>query len=156
MKIKIDDVTHPTVIAFVEEHMRNLNLLSPPESNHYLDLDALRKPDVTFWSVWEGEEVIGCGALKELDAMSGEVKSMRTSSNHLRKGIGRQILQAIIDKANERGYQNLYLETGSMDAFYPAQKLYKSFGFEFCKPFADYVEDPNCVFMKIDLRGKDL
>ncbi|NLP51172.1 GNAT family N-acetyltransferase [Bacillus sp. RO1] len=148
MKIKIDDVTHPAVIAFVEEHMRNLNLLSPPESNHYLDLDALRKQDVTFWSVWEGEEVIGCGALKELDAVSGEVKSMRTSSSHLRKGIGGQILQSIIDKANERGYQNLYLETGSMDAFYPAQKLYKSFGFDFCEPFADYVEDPNCVFMR--------
>ncbi|MEA3322500.1 MAG: GNAT family N-acetyltransferase [Bacillota bacterium] len=148
MKIKIDDVTHPTVIAFVEEHMRNLNLLSPPESNHYLDLEALRKPDVTFWSVWEGEEVIGCGALKELNAMSGEVKSMRTSSSHLRKGIGRQILQSIIDKAHERGYQNLYLETGSMEAFYPAQKLYKSFGFNYCQPFADYVEDPNCVFMR--------
>ncbi|TYS68271.1 GNAT family N-acetyltransferase [Sutcliffiella horikoshii] len=151
MKIKIDDVTHPAVIAFVEEHMRNLNLLSPPESNHYLDLDALRKPDVTFWSVWDGEEVIGCGALKELDAMSGEVKSMRTSSSHLRKGIGGQILQSIIDKANERGYQNLYLETGSMEAFYPAQKLYKSYGFEFCEPFADYVEDPNCVFMRYKL-----
>ncbi|MCM3617494.1 GNAT family N-acetyltransferase [Sutcliffiella horikoshii] len=147
MKIKIDDVTHPNVIAFVEEHMRNLNLLSPPESNHYLDLGALRKPDVTFWSAWEGEEVVGCGALKELDAKTGEVKSMRTSSQHLRKGIGRQILRYIIQAANERGYQTLYLETGSMEAFYPAQKLYKSYGFDYCEPFADYVEDPNSVFM---------
>ncbi|WP_404428474.1 GNAT family N-acetyltransferase [Sutcliffiella horikoshii] len=147
MKIKIDNVTHPAVITFVEEHMRNLNLLSPPESNHYLDLDALRKPDVTFWSVWEGTEVVGCGALKELDAKSGEVKSMRTSSLHLRKGIGAQILQSIIQTGKERGYQNLYLETGSMEAFFPAQELYKSFGFEYCEPFADYEEDPNCVFM---------
>ncbi len=147
MKIKIDDVTHPNVIAFVEVHMRNLNLLSPPESNHYLDLGALRKPDVTFWSAWEGEEVVGCGALKELDAKTGEVKSMRTSSQHLRKGIGRQILRYIIQAANKRGYQTLYLETGSMEAFYPAQKLYKSYGFDYCEPFADYVEDPNSVFM---------
>lgn len=155
MKIKIDDVTHPAVIKFVEEHMRNLNLLSPPESNHYLDLDALRKPDVTFWTVWEGEEVVGCGALKELDAKSGEVKSMRTSSMHLRKGIGGLILKSVIQAAKERGYKNLYLETGSMEAFLPAQKLYKSFGFDYCEPFADYEEDPNCVFMvkKLDLEN---
>ncbi|KMJ59888.1 hypothetical protein AB685_03275 [Bacillus sp. LL01] len=147
MKIRIDHVTDPVVITFVEEHMKNLNLLSPPESNHYLDLDALRKPDVTFWSAWEDGEIVGCGALKELDAQTGEVKSMRTSSLHLRKGVGRQILQYIINAAKERGYQRLYLETGSLDAFLPAQKLYESYGFEYCEPFANYIEDPNCVFM---------
>ena len=121
--------------------------LGPPESVHALDLEKLRKPEITFWSAWQGPILIGCGALKELDRMHGEVKSMRTPNAHRRKGAGRAILANIIEVAVARSYKRLSLETGSMEAFKPAQKLYESFGFSYCGPFGDYIEDPNSVFM---------
>jgi putative acetyltransferase len=121
--------------------------LSPPQSVHALDLQALRKPDITFWTAWSGDELLGCGALKELDAAHGEIKSMRTSLAHRRKGVARAILCHIIDEAKRRAYRRLSLETGSMKAFEPAQRLYASFGFAYCPPFGDYVDDPNSVFM---------
>jgi putative acetyltransferase len=111
----------------------------------------LRKPEITFWSAWENEELMGCGALKELDAQHGEIKSMRTSSSHLRKGVARQMLQYIIEEAKQRGYNRLSLETGSQAAFEPARNLYTSFGFQYCKPFSDYTDDPNSVFMTKEL-----
>jgi putative acetyltransferase len=126
-------------------------LLSPPESTHALNLDRLKKPEITFWSAWEQAELVGCGALKELDGQHGEIKSMRTSSSHLRKGVAKRILKHIIEEAMRRGYQRLSLETGSMDAFEPARRLYASFGFQYCKPFSDYIEDPNSVFMTKEL-----
>jgi putative acetyltransferase len=147
MKIQRDDLTGTQVIGLIREHLQGMEKNSPKESIHALDLDALRKPEITFWSAWDGEELLGCGALKELDDQHGEVKSMRTSSAHLRKGVARQILQNIIEVAKQRGYQRLSLETGSMDAFEPARKLYASLGFHFCQPFSDYKVDPNSVFM---------
>lgn len=147
MEIKRDDLTGSQVIELIREHLQGMAKNSPKESIHALDLDALRKPEITFWSAWDGEELLGCGALKELDDQHGEVKSMRTSSAHLRKGVARQILQHIIEVATQRGYQRLSLETGSMDAFEPARKLYTNLGFHFCQPFSDYKEDPNSVFM---------
>ncbi|EST11346.1 GNAT family N-acetyltransferase [Sporolactobacillus laevolacticus] len=147
MKIKRDDLTGTQVIGLIREHLQGMEKNSPKESIHALDLDALRKPEITFWSAWDGEELLGCGALKELDDQHGEVKSMRTSSAHLRKGVARQILQHIIEVATQRGYQRLSLETGSMDAFEPARKLYANLGFHFCQPFSDYKADPNSVFM---------
>jgi putative acetyltransferase len=151
LKIKIDDLTGPEVAELVREHLNSMSLHSPPESIHALKLEELKKPDITFWSVWEQDELVGCGALKELDGQHGEIKSMRTSSLHLRKGVAKRLLEHIIEEAKRRGYLRLSLETGSMDAFEPAKKLYASFGFQYCKPFSDYIEDPNSVFMTKEL-----
>jgi putative acetyltransferase len=147
MRIELDDLTRPQVQALLREHLEDMYAVSPPESVHALDLDALRKPEITFWSVWEGDQLLGCGALKALDARHGEIKSMRTAPAHRRRGVARVVLQHIIEEARRRRYERLSLETGSMDAFLPAQQLYESFGFEYCAPFADYVLDPNSVFM---------
>lgn len=151
MDIKIDDLTGPEVSDLLREHLRSMALHSPPESIHALDLNALRKPEITFWTVWEGDELAGCGALKALGAQHGEIKSMRTASAHLRKGVAARLLQHIIDEAGRRGYRRLSLETGSMAAFDPARKLYARFGFKYCGPFADYIEDPYSVFMTKEL-----
>jgi len=149
LDIKMDNVTSPKVIALLEDHLQSMTLHSPPESIHALDVEKLRKPEITFWSAWEGEELLGCGAIKELDLNHGEIKSMKTAPNHLRKGVARKILIHIIKEAKKRGYKRLSLETGSMDAFLPAKKLYESLGFRYCEPFSDYVEDPNSVFMTL-------
>jgi putative acetyltransferase len=121
--------------------------VSPPESRHALNLDGLRKPEITFWTIWDGSALAGCGALKELNNGHGEIKSMRTTSTHLRQGVASQMLRHLIDEAKRRNYQRLSLETGAMAYFEPARKLYASFGFNSCGPFATYVEDPNSVFM---------
>jgi putative acetyltransferase len=147
MDIRLDDLSAPQVHALLEEHLRNMRQLSPPESIHALDLDELRKPEITFWTAWSGNALLGCGALKELDSLHGEIKSMRTAFAHRRKGIARAILTHIIEEARKRSYARLSLETGSMQAFEPAQRLYASFGFTYCPPFAEYIEDPNSVFM---------
>ena len=151
MDIKLDDLTGSKVIELVCEHLQGMALNSPPESIHALGLEALRKPEITFWSAWDGDELVGCGALKELDNQHGEVKSMRTSSLHLRKGVAKHLLQHIIHEARRRGYRRLSLETGSQVAFEPARKLYSNFEFQFCDPFSDYIEDHNSVFMTLEL-----
>ncbi|WP_408009847.1 GNAT family N-acetyltransferase [Pseudalkalibacillus sp. A8] len=151
MDIILDDLTKAEVGELVRGHLQGMTLHSPPESIHALDLEALRKPEITFWSAWKEGELVGCGALKELDSQHGEIKSMRTSSSHLRKGAAKRILEHIIGEAKERGYRRLSLETGSMDAFVPARRLYENFGFQYCKPFADYIEDPNSMFMTKEL-----
>ena len=151
MDIKIDDLGGAEITNLLVEHLRCMAAVSPPESRHALNLDELRKPDITFWSVWQGQELAGCGALKELDATHGEVKSMRTATAHLRKGVASAVLQHIIAEAKRRGYRRLSLETGSMDYFTPACRLYQRFGFTNCAPFADYVEDPNSMFMTLAL-----
>jgi putative acetyltransferase len=152
MEIKEDDLTGMEIAELIREHLHGMMLNSPPESIHALNLEQLRKPNITFWSAWEDYELLGCGALKELDSFHGEVKSMRTSSFHQRKGVARQILQFLINQARSRGYQRLSLETGSMIAFEPARKLYTSFGFQYCGPYSDYSEDPNSVFMTLELQ----
>jgi putative acetyltransferase len=151
MKIKIDDLQHPAIHALLNEHLQNMYELSPPESVHALNLEKLRAPDITFWTAWENDVLLGCGALKELDRKHGEIKSMRTPLAHRRKGAGRAILAYIIEVAKGRGYERLSLETGSAAAFKPAQKLYEGFGFTYCGPFGDYAEDPNSVFMTLRL-----
>jgi putative acetyltransferase len=147
MDIRVDDLSGPEIAQLLREHLHSMTLHSPPESIHALDLDGLRKPEITFWCVWQGDELMGCGALKQLDARRGEIKSMRTATRHLRKGVAARLLQHIIEEARRRDYQRLSLETGSMEAFAPARRLYEKFGFEFCGPFADYVEDPYSNFM---------
>jgi putative acetyltransferase len=151
MKLEVDDLSRPAVHALLNEHLRSMYDLSPPESVHALDLERLRKPEITFWTAWEGQILVGCGALKALDRKHGEVKSMRTSNAHRRKGVARTILSHIIQVARSRSYERLSLETGSMEAFKPAQKLYESFGFTYCGPFGEYIEDPNSVFMTMRL-----
>ena len=151
MVIKGDDLSGPEIAELLAEHLRCLAEVSPPESRHALNLDELRKPGVTFWSVWQGRELSGCGALKELDAGHGEIKSMRTAKGHLRKGVATMLLRHIISEARRRGYGRLSLETGSMEYFEPARRLYGKFGFRTCPPFAQYVEDRNSVFMTPEL-----
>ncbi|MDM5197201.1 GNAT family N-acetyltransferase [Fictibacillus enclensis] len=151
MVIREDDLTGTEIRSLIGEHLQGMQLYSPPESIHALNLDGLRKPDITFWSVWTDGELMGCGALKELDAQHGEIKSMRTATSHLRKGVAQKLLQHIIAEAKHRGYERLSLETGSMEAFEPARRLYARFGFEVCEPFAHYTNDPNSVFMTMKL-----
>jgi putative acetyltransferase len=150
--VDVDDPARPDVFALLEEHLRNMRELSPPESVHALDVTGLQQPDVTFFAVRDGEgTLLGCGALKELDPRHGEVKSMRTPQSARRLGAGRAVLGRIVQVARRRDYRRLSLETGSMDAFRPAWRLYESFGFRPCGPFADYVPDPNSVFMTLEL-----
>jgi putative acetyltransferase len=147
MRIEVDDLTRPAIHALLEEHLKSMHELSPPESVHALDLEKLRRPEITFWTAWEGDLLVGCGALKELDPKNGEVKSMRTPSALRRRGAGRALLEHIVAVARSRGYERLSLETGSMEAFQPARKLYEAFGFTYCGPFGDYAPDPNSTFM---------
>src|SRR5215475_1763583 len=151
MEIKRDDLTGSAIRELLREHLANMHEHSPPESIHALPLEELRQPDITFWTVWEGTELLGCGALKELDPLHGEIKSMRTVTRHRRQGIAAKMLEHILAEARRRNYKRLSLETGSMEAFAPAQRLYAKFGFVECEPFADYIEDPNSVFMTKEL-----
>jgi putative acetyltransferase len=152
MRIERDDLRRPEVRALLREHLSNMYSLSPPDSVHALGLDGLKGPDVTFWTVWEDAVLLGCGALKELDPTHGEVKSMRTPAHMRRRGAGRAVLTHILAEARARGYRRVSLETGSMAAFTPAQKLYESFGFVYCGPFGPYKVDPYSTFMTLDLR----
>jgi putative acetyltransferase len=154
MEIRIDDVLGEKTIALLEAHRQNMFELSPPECVFALDLDGLRQPEVTLWTAWDGEELQGCGALKQLGSQHGELKSMRTAATHLRKGVAAQLLVHIITVARGRGYKLLYLETGASSAFGPAHTLYTRHGFNPCGPFADYVEDPFSVFMCKDLNDE--
>ena len=147
MDIRLDDVTGLEVTTLLFEHLRCMAEASPPESRHALDIEGLRQPDITFWTIWSGTQLAGCGALKELDATHGEVKSMRTASAFLRQGVASRLLTHMIDEAQKRCYRRLSLETGSMAYFEPARSLYSRFGFQYCPPFATYIEDPNSVFM---------
>jgi len=151
MRIEVDDLNRPEIHALLNEHLQSMYELSPPESVHALDIDKLRKLDITFWTAWDGQLLLGCGALKELNPKHGEVKSMRTPSALRRRGAGRAILAHIVETARLRSYERLSLETGSMEAFRPAQRLYESFGFSYSGPFGQYVEDPNSVFMTLRL-----
>ncbi|KRA75215.1 hypothetical protein ASD78_09445 [Lysobacter sp. Root667] len=147
MQIRAGELDHPEVIALLREHLQGMARLSPSESIHALDLDGLRRPGISFWSAWQDGQLLGCGALKQLDPEHGEIKSMRTTARHLRKGVAAAMLDHLIDEAGRRAYRRLSLETGSMDGFEPARRLYTRFGFDPCGPFADYVDDPNSVFM---------
>lgn len=152
MRIELDDLSRPVVHDLLAEHLRNMYELSPPESVHALDLSALKSPDVTFWTVWEGPLLYGCGALKELDPAHGEIKSMRTPKVLRRRGAGRAVLTHIIEVARSRGYSRLSLETGSPPEFDAARRLYERFGFSYCGPFGSYRLDPYSVFMTLALR----
>jgi putative acetyltransferase len=149
--IRIDDLRGPEIAALLATHVAFCRASSPPESTHVLDLDALRAPGITFWSAWDGPDLLGCAALKGLDPAHGEVKSMHTAARHRGRGVGLALLRQIVAEAQSRGYRRLSLETGSMAVFAPARALYARFGFVECPPFGDYRLDSNSVFMTIEL-----
>jgi putative acetyltransferase len=149
--IKIDDLTDSKIQQLLREHLADMARTSPPESIHALDLHGLRKPEVTFWSVWSKNELLGCGALKELNPQHGEIKSMRTAESYRHMGVASGLLNHILEEARRRNYKRVSLETGSTDFFLPARRLCGKLGFRDCGPFADYVEDPNSVFMRREL-----
>lgn len=149
MKIVLDDLTDDRTIELISNHLEAMSENSPTESIHALNVSRLKQDDITFYSVWENDDIMGCGALKKLTPTHGEVKSMRTVEKHLRKGVSRALLNHIINEAKILGFERLSLETGSMDAFLPARRLYESTGFTYCEPFDQYKEDPNSKFMTL-------
>ena len=151
MRIKVDDLSRPQVHALLEEHLANMHELSPSEQVFALDLNKLRADDITFWTVWEEEVLLGCGALKELTPTHGEIKSMRTPAAARGRGAGRAVLAHIIAVAQQRGYTKLSLETGTHTAFGPAHNLYRSKGFVMSGPFGSYVPNEHSVFMELQL-----
>ena len=151
MLIKVDDLSGPEIAELLREHLECMAAVSPPESRHALNLDGLRRPGVTFWTAWDGDQLAGCGALKELDPFHGEIKSMRTARSHLKQGVASKVLAHLIDEGKRRGYRRLSLETGSMNYFDPARRLYAKFGFVVCAPFGGYREDANSTFMTLEL-----
>lgn len=155
-RIVEDDLTGPEIAGLLREHLEHMHAQSPPESVHAMGIEALRAPDVTFWSAWDSSgsgsaELVGCGALKRLDGDHAEVKSMRTARNHHRRGVASSILTHILAVARERGHRRVSLETGSMEGFSAARALYERFGFVYTGPFGDYGPDPHSVFMTREL-----
>ncbi|HLH56263.1 MAG TPA: GNAT family N-acetyltransferase [Verrucomicrobiae bacterium] len=146
MDIRVDDLKGPEIAALLTEHLQCMARISPPESRHALNLEQLRRPEITFWTVWDGPHLAGCGALKQIDPAHGEVKSMRTAATYLRKGVASLLLNHIMSEARRRGYRRLSLETGSMSYFQPAHRLYLKAGFKECEPFTGYKLDPNSRF----------
>lgn len=154
MRIELDDVSRPQVLALLEEHLRNMHEITPEDQVFALDAKKLRAPGVTFWTAWKGEVLLGCAALKELSPTEGEVKSMRTPEKLRGHGVGRALLNHVLEAARERRYRQLFLETGSHPAFVPAQTLYRSVGFRECGPFGHYKENGFSVFMSLKLGGE--
>ncbi|MEL8055132.1 MAG: GNAT family N-acetyltransferase [Pseudomonadota bacterium] len=151
MIIQIADLNAPDFEALINTHAELMLSLSPPGSCHFLPIDGLKTPDVTVWDMRNEGELVGCGALKELTATHGEIKSMHTRSSKRGAGLGRMMLEHILEVAKQRGYNRLSLETGSTDGFLPARRLYEAYGFEACGPFGDYKLDPNSLFMTLEL-----
>jgi putative acetyltransferase len=147
MDIRIDDLSGPEVKKILTEHLEDMFAASPPECVFALDLDGLKKPNITFWTVWEDKQLLGCGALKTLDETHAEIKSMRTTSAARNKGVASTLLRHILEAAKKKGLNKISLETGSQDFFAPARKLYAKHDFIECGPFADYKLDPYSVFM---------
>jgi len=147
VEIIVDDLSGPEIAAFLEEHVQDMRATTPLESKHALDLDALRRPEITFWSVLDADTLVGCGAIKRLDDSHAEVKSMRTAADRRGTGVASRLLAHILAEARTMGFFRLSLETGATEPFRPARRLYTKFGFEYCGPFADYRPDPLSVFM---------
>jgi putative acetyltransferase len=147
VRIVVDDLRGPEIAAFLQEHLDQMRAITPPESVHALDLDALRRPEVTFWTALDGATVVGCGALKVLGDGHAEVKSMRTAPTHHRRGVASAVVRHLVSEARRAGHTRLSLETGSPEFFAPARALYAKHGFTCCGPFADYTDDPHSVYM---------
>ena len=153
MKIAVDPMEDGEIEALMRDHLVDMHATSPPESVHALNLDELVHPDITFWSAREDGKTLACIALKALGEGRGEIKSMRTTGACRGRGVGSALLKTLLAEARLRGYHTVLLETGSQDFFAPARRLYERFGFSVCGPFADYVEDPNSVFMALNINN---
>jgi len=152
MRLEVDDLTRPQVVALLEEHLSDMYATTPPESVHALDLDALRAPGVTFWSAWEGERLLGCAALVVgQETGVGELKSMRTAAAARGRGVGAAVLAYVLEQARAAGLTTVRLETGAEAYFAPARRLYERHGFVRRGPFGDYTDDPLSVFYELDL-----
>jgi putative acetyltransferase len=150
-EIRLDSPVSARVVDLLQEHYQEMFKHSPAESVHALDISSLNTSDVTFWSAWDDANLAGCAALKQIDVACTELKSMKTASAYLRQGVAAHLLSHLISESSSRGYQTIYLETGSADVFTPARKLYTSFGFHEVGPFSDYELDPHSVFMSLNL-----
>jgi len=146
-----DDLSGEAIRALMQLHLDEMHQWSPPESVHAMPVERLRQSDVTFFSAWDGETLAGSGALKQIDPGHGEIKAMRSAPDYRGKGAGRAILAHLLAEARRRGYTRVSLETGAEPPFIPARGLYAAHGFSECPPFADYVPDPNSVFMTLEL-----
>ncbi|RAI03156.1 GNAT family N-acetyltransferase [Acuticoccus sediminis] len=140
------DLAAPEVLTLLAAHAAHCSSLSPPESCHFLTADGLDVPEVTVWAAWDGTELAGVGALKALPDEAGEIKSMHTAAAQRGKGVGKVILETILAEAERRGYHSLWLETGTIEAFGAARRLYERYGFAVCEPFGDYRLDPHSIF----------
>jgi len=151
MQIVEGDLSDRRVIELLQVHLSSARAATAPGSAHALDIAGLKSPDISFWTIWDDDTLVGIGALKRLSAHHGEIKSMHTAAAVRRRGAGRAMLRHIIAVARAGGISRLSLETGSWDYFRPAHALYRSHGFQECPPFAGYVPDPNSIFMSLDL-----
>ncbi|EKA4468039.1 N-acetyltransferase [Vibrio parahaemolyticus] len=151
MRIEIDDLERQQVLALLEEHLQDMYATSPPESVHALDVSKLKLPSITFWTGWDGEQLLGCVAMSQLEDGHAELKSMRTTPSARKQGVASRLLNHVIEQAKHQGIQRLSLETGSMAFFEPAHRLYEKHGFVYCEPFGDYQPDPNSRFMTLAL-----
>jgi len=150
MQIVEGDLSDRRVIELLQVHLSSARAATAPGSAHALDIAGLKSPDISFWTIWDDDTLVGIGALKRLSAHHGEIKSMHTAAAVRRRGAGRAMLRHIIAVARAGGISRLSLETGSWDYFRPAHALYRSHGFQECPPFAGYVPDPNSIFMSLD------
>ena len=139
------------VNELLNKHFIELRSVSPKGSTHVLDIEGLKDKSIKFWSLWDNNELIGCGALKFLEKNHGEFKSIRVADKFRRSGIGEKIIEHLIEEAKKLEISKLSIETGAGDFFIPARKLFSKFGFKKCIPFAHYKEDPNSCYYTLDL-----
>lgn len=151
LTIEPDDLTRQPVRDLIAEHLADMHATSPAESVHALNHAGLREAEVSFWTAWGDGTLLGCAALKELSSSEGEIKAMRTRREARGRGVAAHMLAFLIDESRSRGYRSISLETGSQDFFAPARRLYARHGFVPCPPFADYMPDPNSMFMTLRL-----
>ena len=151
MKSLENNFDHPEVNSLLTKHFIELRSVSPEGSTHVLDIPGLKISSIKFWSLWDNDQLIGCGALKFLSEIHGEFKSIRVADKHRKKGMGEKIILHLITEAKKIGIKKLSVETGTGEFFLPARKLFMKFGFKSCKPFAHYKEDPNSCYFDLEI-----
>ena len=151
MKSIENNFDEPQVNELLTKHFIELRSVSPPGSTHVLDIPGLKDPTIRFWSLWDGDNLVGCGALKLLEKGHGEFKSIRVADKFRKNGMGEKIISHLIDQAKQIGIKKISIETGSGEFFIPARKLFKKFGFKPCKPFANYKYDPNSCYFNLEI-----
>lgn len=154
MQILPGDLGDPRIVALLHTHVTTARAETARGSAHALDVTALQSPDISFWAIWDHDELLGVGALRRLTPEHGEIKSMHTAQSARKRGAGSAMLRHLIDTARVGGLSRVSLETGAWDYFIPARTFYKRHGFVECPPFGDYKADPNSVFMTLDLANR--